>query len=303
MPELPDVLAYIAALEERVVGRALLRVRIRSPFVVRSVEPSIASIEGVRIRGLRRIGKRIVFVFENDLRLVVHLMIAGRFHLRNAGAHIASKNDLVAFDFDAFTLVLTEAGTKSRASLTLERGDDALDAIDPGGIDPLRADFATFQRALTKENRTIKRALTDPHAIDGIGNAYSDEILHAARLSPIVQTQKMKPEQWASLYEATQSTLHTWVERLTAEAQAAFPEKVTAFRKEMAVHGKFGKPCPVCGTPVRRIRRAENEANYCARCQTGGRIIADGGISQLLKSDRPRTLEAEIAARDKRKAP
>ncbi len=301
MPELPDVLAYLAALQMRVVGQTLRRVRVRSPFVVRTFDPPIASIAGLRVVAVRRAGKRIVFVFENDLRLVVHLMIAGRFHLRAAGAAVTGRSDLAAFDFDGFTLMLTEAGTKSRASLAVVRGDAAVDEIDPGGLDPLAATQAEFRKALTRENHTIKRALTDPRTIDGIGNAYSDEILHAARLSPIAQTQKMTDAQWSDLYDATRSTLRTWIDRLTAEANGAFPEKVTAFRKEMAVHGKYGKPCPVCATPVRRIRRAENDSNYCAQCQTGGRIIADGGISTLLKGDRPKTLEAEAKAKRSRR--
>jgi formamidopyrimidine-DNA glycosylase len=300
MPELPDVLAYLTALEPRVVGQILVRVRVRSPFVVRTFDPPISALDGQRVRALRRVGKRIVFVFDGDLRLVVHFMIAGRFHLRAKDARLAGRNDLAAFDFETFTLVLTEASTKSRASLAVVRGDDAVDALDRGGIDPLDADFATFRAALSSENRTLKRALTDPATIDGIGNAYSDEILHAARMSPIAQTKKLDDAQWHRLYDATQSTLRLWIDRLGDEARAAFPEKVTAFRPEMAVHGKYGKPCPVCATPVRRIRRAENDWNYCARCQTRGKIIADGGLSQLLKADRPRTLDAEETARVKR---
>jgi formamidopyrimidine-DNA glycosylase len=302
MPELPDILAYLTALEPRVVGQILLRVRVRSPFVVRTFDPPISALDGQRVRALHRVGKRIVFVFDGDLRLVVHFMIAGRFHLRPKDARLAGRNDLAAFDFDTFTLVLTEASTKSRASLAVVRGDDVVDALDRGGIDPLDADLATFRAALSNDNRTLKRALTDPATIDGIGNAYSDEILYAARMSPIAQTKKLDDEQWRRLYDATQSTLRLWIDRLGDEARAAFPEKVTAFRPEMAVHGKYGKPCPVCATPVRRIRRAENDSNYCARCQTGGKIIADGGLSQLLKSDRPRTLEAEAEARAKRDA-
>ncbi len=303
MPELPDVLAYLTALEPRVVGQTLLRVRVRSPFVMRTFDPAISALDGRRVLALRRVGKRIVFVFDGDLRLVVHFMIAGRFHLRAKDARLASRNDLAAFDFETFTLVLTEASTKSRASLAVVRGDDAVDALDRGGIDPLDADLATFRAALASENRTLKRALTDPATIDGIGNAYSDEILHAARLSPIALTKKLDDEQWRRLYDATQSTLRLWIDRLGNEARATFPEKVTAFRPEMAVHGKYGKPCPVCATPVRRIRRAENDSNYCARCQTGGKIIADGGLSQLLKADRPRTIDAEEAARAKRERP
>jgi formamidopyrimidine-DNA glycosylase len=302
MPELPDILAYLTALEPRVVGQILLRVRVRSPFVVRTFDPPISALDGQRVRALHRVGKRIVFVFDGDLRLVVHFMIAGRFHLRPKDARLAGRNDLAAFDFDTFTLVLTEASTKSRASLAVVRGDDVVDALDRGGIDPLDADLATFRAVLSNDNRTLKRALTDPATIDGIGNAYSDEILYAARMSPIAQTKKLDDEQWRRLYDATQSTLRLWIDRLGDEARAAFPEKVTAFRPEMAVHGKYGKPCPVCATPVRRIRRAENDSNYCARCQTGGKIIADGGLSQLLKSDRPRTLEAEAEARAKRDA-
>ena len=296
------MLAYLVALEPRVVGQVLQRVRVRSPFVMRTFDPPISALDGLRVRALHRVGKRIVFVFDGDLRLVVHLMIAGRFHLRAADARLGGRNDLAALDFASFTLVLTEASTKSRASLAVVRGDDAVAALDRGGVDPLDTDFATFRSALSRENRTLKRALTDPQTIDGVGNAYSDEILHAAQLSPIAQTKRLNEEQWQRLYEATQATLRLWIARLGDEARTKFPEKVTAFRPEMAVHGKYGKPCPVCATPVRRIRRAENESNYCARCQNGGKIIADGGLSQLLKADRPKTIDAEQSAREKRRA-
>jgi formamidopyrimidine-DNA glycosylase len=258
---------------------------------LRTVEPPLAAVEGRTVRRLRRVGKRIAIGFDDELWLVIHLMIAGRLHWRKPGAPIAGRNTLAAFDFDDGSLVLTEAGTKHRASLHVVRGDAALDAMDPGGIDVFAVDLADFRRALSTENRTLKRALTDPRFLSGIGNAYSDEILHAAQLSPIALTHRLTDIEWKRLYEATRSTLRDWTERLRVEAGDAFPERVTAFRPDMAVHGKFGQPCPACGSPVQRIRYADNETNYCARCQTGGVILADRSLSRLLKSDWPRTLD------------
>ena len=290
MPELPDITAYIRALESRVLGQPLERVRIAGPFLLRTAAPPIASVEGKTVRQVRRIGKRIALGFEGDLWLVLHLMIAGRLHWRPRGAKIGGRQNLAAFDFPNGSLVLTEAGAKHRASLHVLRGAD-LSAVDPGGIDVHSADLDTFQKALTAENRTLKRALTDPRIVSGIGNAYSDEILHAAQLSPIALTQKLKPEEWQRLFTATRETLTLWTGRLLAVAEKDFPEKVTAFRPEMAVHGKFGKPCPRCGEPIQRIRYADNETNYCPRCQTGGKLLADRSLSRLLKSDWPRTLD------------
>jgi formamidopyrimidine-DNA glycosylase len=243
------------------------------------------------VRELRRIGKRIAIGLEDDLWLVVHLMIAGRLHWRVAGAKLAARNQLAAIDFPSGSLVLTEAGAKRRASLHVLRGEQSLDEIDPGGIDVFTADLETFRAALTAENRTLKRALTDPRIVSGIGNAYSDEILHAAQLSPLTLTQKLRPEQWERLFAATRSTLQRWTDQLQAEARTKFPEKVTAFRKEMAVHGRYGQPCPRCGDPIQRIRYADNETNYCARCQTGGKVLADRSLSRLLGADWPRTLD------------
>ena len=291
MPELPDVAAYIGALETRIAGQPLERVRVASVSLLRTSDPPLAALEGQNVRELRRVGKRIVIGFDPDLWLVVHLMIAGRFHWRAPGAKLAGRNALAAFDFPNGTLVLTEAGTKRRASLHVLRGDEALREIDPGGIDVFAADLDAFRRALTFENRTLKRALTDPRIVDGIGNAYSDEILHAARLSPIALTHKLDDEQWERLYTATRATLLNWIDALRDEAGAEFPEHVTAFRKDMSVHGRYGKACPQCGEPVQRIRYANNETNYCARCQTGGALLADRSLSRLLKSDWPRTLE------------
>jgi formamidopyrimidine-DNA glycosylase len=291
MPELPDVEAYIGALEPRIAGHVLQRVRVASISLLRTVDPPLAAVDGRVVRRLRRVGKRIAIGLDDDLWLVIHLMIAGRLHWRAAGAKLAGRNALAAFDFDDGTLVLTEAGTKRRASLHVVRGDDALDALDPGGIDVLAADLAAFRTALRAENRTLKRALTDPRIVSGIGNAYSDEILHAARLSPIALTQKLTGEEWERLYDATRATLRDWTAKLQAEAKAGFPEHVTAFRPDMAVHGRFGAPCPRCGAPVQRIRFADNETNYCARCQTGGTILADRSLSRLLKGDWPRTLD------------
>jgi formamidopyrimidine-DNA glycosylase len=291
MPELPDITAYIAALEPRIVGQPLDHVRIASAFLLRTVQPPIGSVEGRVVRELRRVGKRIAIGLDGGLWLVLHLMIAGRLHWRAAGAKLAGRNSLAAFDFPAGSLVLTEAGSKRRASLHVVSGEDALRLMDPGGIDIFTADLEAFQAALSAENRTLKRALTDPRILSGIGNAYSDEILHAARLSPIQQTHRLKPEEWQRLYRATRETIQTWIDRLRAEAEGAFPEKVTAFRKDMAVHGRFGQPCPRCGQPIQRIRYADNETNYCAQCQTEGRVLADRSLSRLLGKDWPRSLE------------
>jgi formamidopyrimidine-DNA glycosylase len=291
MPELPDVEAYLGALAPRIVGHVLQRVRVASISLLRTVDPPLAAVDGRVVRRLRRVGKRIAIGFEGDVWLVIHLMIAGRLHWRAAGAKLAGRNALAAFDFDDGTLVLTEAGTKRRASLHVVRGDDALDALDPGGIDVLDAGLDAFRTALRVENRTLKRALTDPRIVSGIGNAYSDEILHAARLSPIALTHKLTDAEWERLYDAARATLREWTDRLQAEADAGFPEHVTAFRPDMAVHGRFGQPCPRCGAPVQRIRFADNETNYCARCQTGGTILADRSLSRLLKGDWPRTLD------------
>jgi formamidopyrimidine-DNA glycosylase len=291
MPELPDIAAYISALETRIVGSPIEGVRIASPFLLRTVEPPVAAVEGRAVRELRRIGKRIAIGVEGDLWLVLHLMIAGRLHWRAHGAKLSGRNNLAAFDFPSGTLVLTEAGSKRRASLHVVLGEEALHAIDPGGIEVFSADLDTFRDALTAENRTLKRALTDPRLISGIGNAYSDEILHAAQLSPITLTHRLQPQEWDRLFAVTLQTLALWTERLRAEADAAFPEKVTAFRKEMAVHGRYGQPCPRCGEKILRIRYADNETNYCAQCQTRGKVLADRGLSRLLKSDWPRTLD------------
>jgi formamidopyrimidine-DNA glycosylase len=291
MPELPDIAAYLAALEPRIVGQPLTRVRIASAFLLRTVEPPLESVEGRVVRELRRIGKRIAIGLDGDLWLVLHLMIAGRLHWRAPDAKLAGRQSLAAFDFPAGSLVLTEAGSKRRASLHIIRGEDGLDAIDPGGIDVFASDLDAFRAALTAESRTLKRALTDPRVLSGIGNAYSDEILHAARLSPIALTHKLKAEEWVSLYDATRATLILWIDRLRSEVETGFPEKVTAFRKDMAVHGRFGEPCPRCGEKIQRIRYADNETNYCARCQTGGKVLADRSLSRLLGADWPRTLD------------
>lgn len=292
MPELPDVAAYISALEPRIIGQPLERVRVRgNAFVLRTVEPPLACVEARVVRELRRVGKRIAVGLDGDFWLVIHLMIAGRLHWRAPAAKLAGRNDLAAFDFPAGTLVLTEAGSKRRASLHVLHGQDALDAIDPGGIDVFTSDLNAFRSALTIENRTLKRALTDPWNVSGIGNAYSDEILHAAQLSPIALTAKLTPHEWERLFAATRATLQLWINRLRNEAEGGFPEHVTAFRKDMAVHGRFGEPCPRCGEPVQRIRYADNETNYCARCQTDGKLLADRSLSRLLKGDWPRTLD------------
>jgi formamidopyrimidine-DNA glycosylase len=293
MPELPDIAAYISALESRIVGQPLQRIRLASPFLLRSVQPPLASAEGGPVRELRRIGKRIAIGLdgEGELWLVLHLMIAGRLHWRPPEAKLSGRQSLAAFDFPEGSLVLTEAGSKHRASLHLVSGQENLHSFDAGGIDIFAADLETFRAVLTAENHTLKRALTDPRLLSGVGNAYSDEILHAAQLSPITLTQKLKPEEWARLFTATRQTLQLWITRLHAEAESAFPEKVTAFRKDMAVHGRYGQPCPRCGDKVLRIRYADKETNYCARCQTGGKVLADRSLSRLLGSDWPRTLE------------
>jgi formamidopyrimidine-DNA glycosylase len=291
MPELPDIAAYISALEPRIIGQPLEHVRIASAFLLRTARPPVASVEGRVVRELRRIGKRIAIGVDGDLWLVLHLMIAGRLHWRPPGAKLAGRQNLAAFDFPHGSLVLTEAGTKRRASLHLFEGEEALHSIDPGGIDVLSSDLNTFRKALTIENRTLKRALTDPRILSGIGNAYSDEILHAAQLSPVKMTHKLDPQEWERLYAATQATLKLWIERLIDEAKAGFPEKVTAFRKDMAVHGRYGEPCPRCGEPIQRIRYADNETDYCVKCQTGGKLLADRSLSRLLKSDWPRSLD------------
>jgi formamidopyrimidine-DNA glycosylase len=291
MPELPDITAYLTALEPRVVGKVLEKVRIAGPFLLRTADPPIGATEGKRVREVRRVGKRIVFGMEDDLWLVLHLMIAGRLHWRPVGAKLGGKNNLAAFDFEDGSLVLTEAGAKRRASLHLLRGEESLRGVDPGGIDVFATDLEGFRAALTVENRTLKRALTDPRFLSGIGNAYSDEILWTAQLSPITQTQKLKSDEWQRLYDATRETLRLWMERLGAEARKKFPEKVTAFRPEMAVHGRYGEACPRCGEKVLRIRYADNETNYCAKCQTGGKVLADRSLSRLLGSDWPRTLD------------
>ena len=291
MPELPDVTVYVEALERIVRGRLLERVRIRSPFVLRSYDPPITEAAGRTVRGVRRLGKRIVFALDDDLFLVVHLMIAGRFHWKPAGAKLAGKINLASFDFAIGSLFLTEASPKKRASIHLVRGEAAVADLGRGGIEPLEADERLFDVTLRSESHTLKRALTDPRIFSGIGNAYSDEILHAAKLSPMKLTTKLTPEESARLHSATRRTLVGWTNRIREETGAGFPEKVTAFRKGMAVHGRYGRPCPDCGSPVQRIAYAENEANYCAACQTGGRLLADRALSRLMHSDWPKTLE------------
>ena len=304
MPELPDITAYLTALEPRVVGQPLEHLRIASPLLLRTAVPRIETIEGRTVRSLRRIGKRIVFCFDDDLFLVLHLMIAGRLHWRDLKPNadrpkLGGRNNLAAFDFPHGSLTLTEAGTKRRASLHLVRGEQALTDLDPGGIDVLSASPEQFQQALTTENRTLKRALTDPRILSGIGNAYSDEILHAAQLSPLTLTRKLTPEEFARLYTATLTTLQLWIARFHAEAERSFPEKVTAFRPEMAAHGRYLQPCPRCGSPIQRIRYADNETNYCPVCQTGGKVLADRSLSRLLGADWPRTLDELEALRNK----
>jgi formamidopyrimidine-DNA glycosylase len=291
MPELPDIAAYISALEPRILRQPIEHIRLGSPFLLRTAQPPLADVEGRIVRELRRIGKRIAIGVEGDLWLVLHLMIAGRLHWRPRGAKLAGRRSLAAFDFPNGSLVLTEAGTKHRASLYIVSGEAGLQSMDPGGIDIFSSNLGSFRDALTAENRTLKRALTDPRILSGIGNAYSDEILYAAQLSPIAVTQKLKPDEWERLFAATQETLKLWINQLRAEAETGFPEKVTAFRKDMAVHGRYGESCPRCGEKIQRIRYADNETNYCARCQTGGKVLADRSLSRLLRSDWPRTLD------------
>lgn len=291
MPELPDVVAYLTALEPRVVGRRLERLRLASPFLLRSVDPPVADVEGRRVVGLRRLGKRIVLELEDARFVMIHLMIAGRLHWRPPGSRIPGHVGLAALDFDTGTLLWTEAGTRKRAALHLVRGEPALAEHDPGGVDVLASDLTAFGAALGRERHTLKRALTDPRLLDGIGNAYADEVLHRARLSPVRMTDQLAPGERARLHEAARAVLREWIGRLSAEAREAFPEKVTAFRPGMAVHGRYGQPCPACGAPVQRIVHAENETNYCPRCQTGGKLLADRALSRLLHTDWPRTLD------------
>jgi formamidopyrimidine-DNA glycosylase len=291
MPELPDIAAYITALEARILGQTLERVRLGSPFLLRTVQPPLSDLQGRTVRDLRRVGKRIAIGVDGELWLVLHLMIAGRLHWRAASAKVGGRNNLAAFDFPKGSLVLTEAGAKRRASLHVVEGEEGLRSIDPGGIDIFTSDLDAFRHALTVENRTLKRALTDPRLVSGIGNAYSDEILHAAQLSPITLTHKLQPQEWERLFAAARQTLQMWIDRLRTEAAAKFPEKVTAFREDMAVHGRYGQPCPRCGEKIQRIRYADNETNYCARCQIGGRVLADRALSRFLGADWPRTLE------------
>ena len=291
MPELPDIVVYIEHLEASIIGQALERVRLMNPFVLRSVTPPIASVEGRKVVGVRRMGKRIVIAFEGELFLVLHLMIAGRLRWLGTDAKLPGRITLAAFELSGGTLVFTEAGTKRRASLHVVGSEAALAAMDPGGLDVLVAGLQEFADRVKRENHTLKRALTDPRLFSGIGNAYSDEILHRAKLSPFAQTASLSEEDVKRLYDAARATLAEWTERLRKEAGAAFPEKVTAFREGMAVHGRFRRPCPVCGSPVQRIVYAENETNYCARCQTGGKVLADRALSRLLKASWPRSID------------
>ncbi len=291
MPELPDITVYIEALEARIVGQTLERTRIPKPFLLRSVDPPISAAQGKRVTGLRRMGKRIVVELVDDLFLVIHLMIAGRLRWVPAGGKVPGKIGLAAFDFTNGTLILTEAGSKRRASLWLVRGEQSLEQFERGGLEVLECNLAEFTEHLIRENHTLKRSLTDPRLFSGIGNAYSDEILHRAKLSPIKHTRRLSEEEIQRLFDATRATLIEWTDRLRKESKGDFPAKVTAFRDEMAVHGKFGKPCPVCGTPVQRIRYADNETNYCPRCQTEGRLLADRALSRLLKQDWPRSID------------
>ena len=291
MPELPDITVYIEALEARIVGQPLERIRIAKPFLLRSVDPPISSANGKKVVGIRRIGKRIGIELEDSLFLVIHLMIAGRLRWVPAGAKVPGKLGLAAFDFPNGTLILTEAGSKRRASLWLVRGEAALEQFERGGLEVLDATLAEFKDRLTRENHTLKRSLTDPRLFSGIGNAYSDEILHRAKLSPVKHTRRLTDEEMSTLFDATKTVLVEWTQRLRAESGGDFPAKVTAFRDEMAVHGKFGQPCPVCGTPVQRIRYADNETNYCPRCQTDGKLLADRALSRLLKQDWPKSID------------
>ena len=291
MPELPDITVYIEALESRIVGETLERTRIPKPFLLRSVDPPISAAYGKRVVGVRRMGKRIVVELEDDLFLVIHLMIAGRLRWVPAGGKVPGKIGLAAFDFTNGTLILTEAGSKRRASLWLVREEQSLEQFARGGLEVLESDLAEFTERLIRENHTLKRSLTDPRLFSGIGNAYSDEILHRAKLSPVKHTRRLNDEEIQRLFQATRAILIEWTERLRVESRGDFPAKVTAFRDEMAVHGKFGKPCPVCGTPVQRIRYADNETNYCPRCQTEGKLLADRALSRLLKQDWPRSID------------
>ena len=291
MPELPDILLYMHALRPRIVGHRVVKARLASPFLLRSIEPPLSAVEGRAIVALHRLGKRIAIEAQGELFLVFHLMIAGRFRWKESGAKIPGKVGLLALDFEHGTLILTEAGTRRQASLYVVGGREALEQHNPGGLEVLEADLQAFAAALTSENHTVKRALTDPHIFSGIGNAYSDEILHAARMSPFKQTQSLAEDEIRRLYDSTRVTLRKWIDALRQDAGDDFPEKVTAFREEMAVHGRYGKPCPDCGSPVQRVVYAANEANYCATCQTGGRLLADRSLSRLMKDDWPRTLE------------
>jgi formamidopyrimidine-DNA glycosylase len=291
MPELPDITVYVERLTALVGSTVLEQVRLKSPFLLRSVSPPLATVKGKLVRGFRRLGKRIVFELDDELFLVLHLMIAGRLHWKKPGAALGGRVSLAAFDFAAGSLVLTEASSRKRASLYVVQGERELELHDRGGLEPLDSSYAQFKQKLLLENRTLKRALTSPHLFSGIGNAYSDEILHAAGLSPVTLTSRLSPAEIKKLHRATQTTLRRWIEALRAESKDAFPEKVTAFRPDMAVHGKYLQPCPVCGTAVQRIRYAENEVNYCPRCQTDGRMLADRSLSRLLGSDWPKTVE------------
>jgi len=291
VPELPDVTVYVELIAAKTAGRKIERARIASPFVVRSVDPPIRDVEGKTVREVRRIGKRIAIGLDDDLWIVIHLMIAGRFRWLEPGAKIPGRLGLAAFDFENGTLILTEAGTQRRASITVVRGERSLAEIDRGGVEPLEADEQTFAARLTRENHTLKRSFTDPALFSGIGNAYSDEIFHRARISPIKLTSRLTPEEVTRLYHATREVLTEWTVRLRKEAGGEFPAKVTAFHDEMAVHGKYGKPCPVCGSPVQRIRYASNETNYCARCQTEGKLLADRALSRLLRQDWPKSID------------
>ena len=291
MPELPDITVYIEALDRRIIGHVLERVQIAGPFLLRTASPPMDAVQGHKVTGLRRIGKRIAIGFDNDIWLVFHLMIAGRLHWSEKRKTPDGRRTLAALDFDNGTLTLTEAGARKRASLHVIAGEEALQKLDPGGINVMASTRDEFSAALTRENHTLKRSLTDPHFFSGIGNAYSDEILHRAQLSPIALTQKLNPDEITRLYEATRASLAEWMDRLRDDADGKFPEKVTAFRPEMAVHGKYGEPCPRCGAKVQKIQYASNETNYCARCQTGGKLLADRSLSRLLREDWPRTLE------------
>jgi formamidopyrimidine-DNA glycosylase len=291
MPELPDITVYIEALQDRLLNQPLQKIRIASPFILRSFDPPIGTAEGKKVVAVDRLGKRIVFELEDEFFLIFHLMIAGRFHWKKRGAPVPRKFGHAALDFPAGTLLLTEMGTKKRASLHLVRGRERLAEHDPGGLEIFGADLDSFRAALTRENHTLKRTMTDPHVFSGIGNAYSDEILHRAGLSPVKQTQHLSEVEIERLYRATKEVLREWIKRLRKDTGKNFPERVTAFRDDMAVHGKYRKPCPVCGSPVQRIAYAENETNYCAKCQTGGRLLADRSLSRLLKADWPKTLE------------